>query len=106
MHDAPASIDAANEQRGGAACRDRIATADATRQDVLGDQVRDVRGDRVDVLATFDPIGAMAGADPAQMDALVADAQTDDPALRALLDDLARRAGFLAGLGDAPRSCW
>src|SRR5688500_12313247 len=49
VHDAPAPIDAANEQRGRAGGRDRIATADAPRQDVLGDQVRDVRCDRIDV---------------------------------------------------------
>src|SRR6187549_3281918 len=49
VHDAPAPIDTANEQRGGSARRDGIASADSTRQDVPRNQVGDVRCDRIDV---------------------------------------------------------
>lgn len=40
------------------------------------------------ILATFDPLSAMAEHDAAALEALLAEAHTDDPALQALLDDL------------------
>jgi DNA modification methylase len=44
------------------------------------------------VLATFDPIGALAGADGERLTALLADVAVDDAGLRALLDELAASA--------------
>lgn len=41
------------------------------------------------ILATFDPVGKMAGADPAQLEALLADVETGSEALQAMLDALA-----------------
>ncbi len=41
------------------------------------------------LLATLDPLGAMAGADPQILTDLLADVQTDSQAVRALLDQLA-----------------
>jgi hypothetical protein len=40
------------------------------------------------VLATFDPLGAMAGADAEALDALLEDVRTDDAALRSVLDGM------------------
>jgi 3'-phosphoadenosine 5'-phosphosulfate sulfotransferase (PAPS reductase)/FAD synthetase len=40
------------------------------------------------ILASFDPIGAMAAADTGQLEALLRDVQTDEPALQQLLADL------------------
>lgn len=45
------------------------------------------------LLAAFDPLGAMAGADAAKLDALLNDVRTSDAAVRAMLDDLARVNG-------------
>jgi DNA modification methylase len=44
------------------------------------------------VLATFDPIGALAGADGERLSALLAEVTVDDAGLRALLDELAASA--------------
>jgi DNA modification methylase len=44
------------------------------------------------VLATFDPIGALAGADGERLSALLAEVAVDDAGLRALLDELAASA--------------
>jgi len=55
------------------------------------------------VLATLDPIGAMASADAAKLDELLAMLAPDNDALRAMLDDLARANGLdalQAGLTD------
>ncbi len=56
------------------------------------------------ILATFDPIGAMAAADAPQLEQLLAEVQTADAAVQALLADVAREAGVtaqpLAGLTD------
>ena len=41
------------------------------------------------LLATFDPLAALAGADAAALDALLSQVDCQDPALRALLDGLA-----------------
>src|SRR5262245_18856696 len=51
------------------------------------------------VLATFDPLAAMAEPDKAQLDALLKGIETDSDALAALLDDLAKEAQ--AGIGVA-----
>src|SRR5690348_5005494 len=46
------------------------------------------------LLAVFDPIGAMAEADTAKLDALLKDVSTDNEALRNLLDGLAHDNGL------------
>jgi ParB-like chromosome segregation protein Spo0J len=46
------------------------------------------------VLATLDPIGAMAGADRDQLERLLQDVTTDDAALRQALRDLGEREGI------------
>jgi hypothetical protein len=45
------------------------------------------------LLATFDPLGAMAGADAALLDELLRGVQTGNEAVAALLDQTAREAG-------------
>jgi hypothetical protein len=46
------------------------------------------------ILATLDPLAAMAGTDAAQLDALLRDVSTDSPAVQAMLDALATEAGM------------
>lgn len=46
------------------------------------------------VLATLDPLSAMAGTDAAALDALLRDVATDSPAVAAMLDALAQEAGI------------
>jgi hypothetical protein len=46
------------------------------------------------LLATFDPLGAMAGADAAKLDALLAEVSTDNAAVAELLDSLAHQHGL------------
>lgn len=45
------------------------------------------------ILATLDPVGALAGADADQLAALLVDIKTSDAALQAMLTDLAKNAG-------------
>jgi hypothetical protein len=47
------------------------------------------------VLATLDPIGAMAGTDDAQLRALLDQVSTGDPALQELLSELAQEAKII-----------
>lgn len=47
------------------------------------------------ILATLDPLSAMAGTDAAQLDALLRDVSTDSPAVQAMLDALAIEAGIV-----------
>jgi hypothetical protein len=47
------------------------------------------------VLATLDPLGALAETSAEQLGALLAEAETSDDALRAMLDGLARDAGIV-----------
>lgn len=44
------------------------------------------------ILATHDPIGAMAEADPAMLEQLLAEIETESDGVRALLDELAEKA--------------
>jgi hypothetical protein len=46
------------------------------------------------ILATLDPLSAMAGADKEQLDALLRDVQTSDAAVMQMLDDLAKANGI------------
>ncbi|MCK6460906.1 MAG: DNA modification methylase [Planctomycetes bacterium] len=46
------------------------------------------------VLASLDPLAGMATADPAKLEALLAQATVNDAALRAMLDDLAQKSGI------------
>ena len=54
------------------------------------------------VLATLDPLGAMAGADPERLAALVRDVTTDDAALRSVVRDLAEANGIALEGDDEP----
>jgi DNA modification methylase len=71
------------------------------RAEEMGDQlvpvlVTDLTEDEAKkLLATFDPLGAMAGADGDKLDALLKSVTTSDDALSALLGDLARDNGLL-----------
>jgi hypothetical protein len=47
------------------------------------------------LLATFDPLGAMAGADAAKLDALLRDVQTGSQAVGDMLTELAEAAGIV-----------
>jgi hypothetical protein len=47
------------------------------------------------LLATFDPLGAMAGADAALLDELLRGVQTGNEAVAALIDETATRAGVV-----------
>ena len=49
------------------------------------------------ILATYDPIGAMAGSDAAKLDALLRDVQTGNEALAGMLEGLAEKAGVIPG---------
>jgi hypothetical protein len=59
------------------------------------------------LMATFDPLGAMAEADAAKLDALLREVQTGDDALAALLAELQQEVSETelseAGGGDGPR---
>jgi hypothetical protein len=46
------------------------------------------------ILATLDPLAALAGTDAAQLEALLHEVSTDSPALAAMLDALAQEAGI------------
>lgn len=52
------------------------------------------------VLATFDPISAMAATDAAKLDELLRDVSTGDAAVQQMLDDLAQAAGIVPGLAE------
>jgi DNA modification methylase len=47
------------------------------------------------ILSTLDPVAAMAGADTAQLDALLRDVETGDAALQQMLSDLAEQHGVV-----------
>lgn len=50
------------------------------------------------ILATLDPLSALAGTDAAKLDELLREISTDSPAVQALLDSLAQDAGIVPGL--------
>ena len=70
------------------------------RTEVSGDSpvpvlILDVTAEEADkILATFDPLGAMAGADSAKLLQILADAQFDSAAVTAMLDELAAANGL------------
>lgn len=47
------------------------------------------------ILATLDPLSAMAVADKEKLDALLREVETDNPALQAMLADLAKKGGIV-----------
>ena len=58
--------------------------------------VLDLDEDEADkLLLTLDPLGGMASADSARLDALLESVRIDDPAIQALLDDLRVQEGLL-----------
>jgi hypothetical protein len=58
------------------------------------------------ILATLDPLAALAGTDAAQLEALLHEVDTDSPALAAMLDALAQRAGIVEGEPVDPADLW
>ena len=48
------------------------------------------------LLATYDPLSAMAEADPALLDDLLREVETANEALKAMLDELAKESGAIA----------
>jgi len=74
------------------------------RAEIAGDSevpvlVLDVTEAEADkILATYDPIGAMAEADTVKLDAVLREVQTGNEALAAMLTDLAKDNGILDGL--------
>jgi hypothetical protein len=58
------------------------------------------------ILATLDPLAALAGTDAAQLEALLHEVSTDSPALAAMLDALAQRAGIVEGEPVDPADLW
>ena len=70
----------------------RVETAADSEIPVLILDVDEVEADKI--LATFDPISAMAGADAAALDALLRNVQTGSEAVAGMLADLAKEAGL------------
>lgn len=65
--------------------------------------ILDVTDEEADkLLATFDPISAMAGTDRAKLEDLLSDISTDSPALAQMLTDLAESAGIVPELAPTP----
>jgi len=70
------------------------------RAEIVGDAVvpvlvTDLSEQEADkILATFDPIGAMAGADGAKLEELLRDVNTGNEALATMLADLAKESGL------------
>jgi len=56
------------------------------------------------VLATLDPLGAMAGIDPERLESLLETVQSDDLAISALLDDLADAGGISAAADEEDKA--
>ncbi len=78
------------------------------RQDVMGEQeipclVTDLNEAEADLLlATFDPISAMATADAGKLDELLREIQTADEAVAEMLADLAKESGVIPDLKESP----
>ena len=73
----------------------RSETAGAGIIPVLVLDVTESEADKI--LATYDPIGAMADSDAAKLDSLLRDVQTGNQALAAMLAELAEAAGVIPG---------
>jgi len=64
--------------------------------------ITDLNDEEADkLLVTYDPIGAMAGADKDRLEALLRDVHTDSEALGNMLERLAKDNGIVAGLTGA-----
>lgn len=69
--------------------------AETTPDEIVPVLVLDVDEAEADkLLATFDPLSAMAEADSAKLDELLKSIETDSPALQQMMDDLARDEGI------------
>jgi hypothetical protein len=73
----------------------RSETAGAGIIPVLVLDVTESEADKI--LATYDPIGAMADSDAAKLDSLLRDVQTGNQALATMLAELAEAAGVIPG---------
>jgi DNA modification methylase len=73
----------------------RVETAGTMEIPVLILDVDENEADKI--LATFDPLGAMAIADGAKLDAVLRNIQTDNQALATMLSELAVGAGIIPG---------
>lgn len=67
---------------------------------VLVLDVDEAEGDKV--LATLDPLAAMAEADAAKLDAILREVDTGSEALQQMLADMAAQAGLYGTLGESP----
>lgn len=72
--------------------------ASVTRDSLVPVLVLDVdEHEAATILATYDPLGAMAEADATALDALLRDVQTGDAAVQQMLSDLAEQEGLTYG---------
>ena len=62
------------------------------------------RAEESEILATLDPLAAMAATDQAQLAVLLAEVSTTDADVMAMLEDLARRSGVIPA--DDPNNEW
>lgn len=70
--------------------REGMATVPATVVDLTEEEERLI-------LATLDPLAALAGADKEKLDSLLHEVQTDDPSIQAMLSGLAEENGLYFG---------
>lgn len=78
------------------------------RRDVSGDATVPVlvtdlsEAEALEVLATYDPVGALAGADAQKLEELLAQVEPSSEAVARMLEDLAAQAGIAGGDAPAP----
>lgn len=73
----------------------RVGLALKTNDDVPVSYVELSEAEEALILATFDPIGAMATTDPALLDAVLRDVDTSSEAIQHLLTDVSERSGVI-----------
>lgn len=67
---------------------------------IPGTQVDLTKLEEAEILATYDPIGAMATTDKEKLTALMRDIDTENAAVQQLISDFAEKEGLLLNLGD------
>lgn len=79
----------------------RVALAISERQPTVPVKYVDLtEAEEALILATFDPIAAMAATDKAQLDALLREVQTGEAAVQAMLAELAKASGVVPSDGE------